>query len=86
MFLWSTYTCHLGIDYSCNVCMYVCVCVCVSAPSLLITNGMIWTPYNWLNKFYSLIWQLQLLLVVGVALELKYIMETNPIRVPYNGI
>ena len=21
---------------------------------LLITNGMMWTPYDWLNKFYSL--------------------------------
>ena len=27
--------------------------VCVSAPRLLITSGVIWTPYDWLNKFYS---------------------------------
>ena len=27
--------------------------VCVPIPRLLITSGMIWTPYYWLNKFYS---------------------------------
>ena len=32
--------------------MCVCVCVC-PPPRLLITSGMIWTPYDWLNKFYS---------------------------------
>ena len=37
----------------------VCVCVCVSVcppPRLVITSawcGMIWTPYDWLNKYYS---------------------------------
>ena len=36
------------------VCMCVCVCVCVSPPlRLLITSSMIWTPYDWLNKFCS---------------------------------
>ena len=36
-------------------CLYVCMCVCVhmSAPRLLITSGMIWTPHHRLNKFYS---------------------------------
>ena len=36
-------------------CVDVCVCVvCVCpTPRLLITNVMIWTQYNWLNKFYS---------------------------------
>ena len=31
------------------------VCACVSAPEaiILITSGMILTPYDWLNKFYS---------------------------------
>ena len=33
----------------------VCVCLCVCPPPRLsITNGVIWTPYDWLNKFYSL--------------------------------
>ena len=41
------------------VCMrvhaYMCACVCVSPPPrLLITSGVIWTPYDWLNKFYSI--------------------------------
>ena len=34
----------------------MCVCVCLRMslpPRLLITSGMIWTPYDWLNKFYS---------------------------------
>ena len=35
-----------------------CVCMCVSVsvcspPRLLITSGIIWTPNDWLNKFYS---------------------------------
>ena len=34
------------------VCVRVCVCVC-PPPRLLITSGVIWTPYDWLNKFYS---------------------------------
>ena len=35
--------------------MYMCVlvCVCVSTLTLLITSGVIWTPYDWLSKFYS---------------------------------
>ena len=37
-----------------SVCVFVCVCVCVCLPPrLLITCGVIWTPYDWLNKFYS---------------------------------
>ena len=34
------------------VCLCVCVCVCLP-PRLLITSGVIWTPYDWLNKFYN---------------------------------
>ena len=33
--------------------MYMCVFVCVSTPRLLIISGVIWTPYDWLNKFYK---------------------------------
>ena len=28
------------------------VCAHVSTPKLLITSGVIWTPNDWLNKFY----------------------------------
>ena len=31
-----------------------CVCECVCPPlRLIITSGVIWTTYGWLNKFYS---------------------------------
>ena len=43
------------------VCVYVCVCVCVCvcvSPRLLITSGVIWTPYDWLNNSTAIIWQL----------------------------
>ena len=34
--------------------MCVCVCMCVCPPPrLLIASGVIWTPYDWLNKLYS---------------------------------
>ena len=39
-----------------SVCVFVsvCVCVCVSALRLLITSGVIWTPYNWLKQVLQL--------------------------------
>ena len=43
-------------NISCADHQYVCVCVwmCVCPPPrLLNTIGVIWTPYDWLNKFYS---------------------------------
>ena len=34
--------------------LWPCETMCVSLPPrLLITSGVIWTPYDWLNKFYS---------------------------------
>ena len=35
-----------------RVCLCVCAFVCLP-PRLLITSGVIWTPYDWLNNFYS---------------------------------
>ena len=35
------------------VCVCVCVFACVSTLRLLITSGVIWTPYDWSNKFYG---------------------------------
>ena len=61
--------------------MYVCVCVFVCPPQkLLIISGVIWTPYDKTSST-AFVWQLQSLSVVGVALELKRVVETNPIRV-----
>ena len=38
----------------CPQCQYMHVFVYVSLPHrLLITSGMIWTQYDWLNKFYN---------------------------------
>ena len=31
----------------------MCACLCVSAPRILITSGVILTLYDWLIKFYS---------------------------------
>ena len=43
--------CLVSLNYFCaDVGMRVCVCVC-SPLRLLITSGMIWTLYDWLNKF-----------------------------------
>ena len=35
-----------------RVSSYVCISVCVY-PRLLITSGVILTPYDWSNKFYG---------------------------------
>ena len=38
----------------CGSSVCVCVCLCVCPPQrLFITSGMIWTSYDYLNKFYS---------------------------------
>ena len=47
--------------------MSVCVFVC-PPPRLLITCGMIWTPYNWLNKFYSRYMAIVVVIVNGRGL------------------
>ena len=42
--------------------MCACVCVC-PRPRLLIISGMICSPYDWLNKFYSC----YMAIVVGIV-------------------
>ena len=59
---------HYGIKYApgflklilrgLSVCMHVC-----QRPRLLITSGVIWSPYDWLNKFYSC----YMAIVVGIV-------------------
>ena len=42
--------------YKNSFCADVCMCMCPPArppPRLLIISGVIWTPCDWLNKFYS---------------------------------
>ena len=53
--LWPVCTWFLKIvSVWTSVCVFVCVCLCVCPPpKLLITGGVIWTPYYGLNKFYS---------------------------------
>ena len=47
----------------------VCVCVCVSTPEAInITSGMIWTPGDWLNKFYSRCMTIVVIIVNGGGL------------------
>ena len=61
---------------------FVLVCVCVSTPEeLLLTSGVIWTQYDWLNNFYSF----YMAAVVGIisigTLALMHIIETNVSKV-----
>ena len=43
--------------------------VCVCPPlRLLITSGVIWTPYDWVNKFYSFYMAIVVVIVNGRGL------------------
>ena len=52
----------------------MCVCVC-PPPRLLISSGMIWTIYDWLNKFYSFY------MATVVIIDSRCVVETNPISI-----
>ena len=61
------YSVHL-VSENCFVSSCVCVCVCVRAHvhlhlRLIVTSGVIWTPYDWINKFYSY----NMAAIVGIA-------------------
>ena len=47
------------------------VCMCVSTPRLLITGGMIWTPYDKLNKFYSCYMAIVVIIVDEHGLDMR---------------
>ena len=56
---WNCFCLENQCVYAC-VCMHVCVCVCVCVHMCVCMCvcvptpwGMIWTPYDWLNNFYS---------------------------------
>ena len=40
------------LSLSKSLCTDVCMCVCLPL-RILITSGLIWTLYNWLNNLYS---------------------------------
>ena len=54
-------------------CMCVWACICMPAPRLLITSGVIGTPYDWLNKLYSFYMAAVVSVIIGMALEMKCI-------------
>ena len=65
-------------------CVCACVCLCLSvclSPRLLITSSVIWTPNNWLNKFYSCYMAIVIFIVNGRGLALIRVVDTNPLRV-----
>ena len=51
-----------------SVCVFVCVC---PPPRPLITSGVIWTPYDWLNKFYSFYMAAEVVTGSGCGLRIK---------------
>ena len=61
--------------------------MCVSVfgcplPRLLITSGMIWTPYDWSNKGYSFYMMVAVVVINdGHGIRIEHIVETNLIRV-----
>ena len=52
----------------------MCLCVCVSTLRLLITSGVIWTPYDWLNKFYSCYMTIVVIIVnrCGLGIDMRH--------------
>ena len=67
-----------------NVILMPIVCVCQPL-RLLITSGVMWhdkDPHTInLKSSIAVIWQLYSLTLMGVALDLIRVVETNPIRV-----
>ena len=82
------------------VCVCVCVCacacvrVCVSSPKTINNyySGVMWhdtTPNDWLNKLYNFYITAVVGIFnsyIGVALELKCVIETNLIRLSYGTV
>ena len=62
------------------------MCVC-PPPRLLITSGMIWSPYDWLNNFYSFYVAAVVVIDDGYGLTVKAHRINQPIiRVSYRCI
>ena len=52
------------------MCTCLCVCLC-PPPRLLITSGVIWTLYDWLNKFYRCYMAIIVGIVDGCGLDIE---------------
>ena len=51
-------------------CPYVCLCLCL-LPRLQTTSGVIWTPYDWVNKFYSIYMAATIVISSGCGLGIE---------------
>ena len=60
-----------------SICVHVWLCV-FPVLRLLITSDMIWTPYDWLNRFYSF----YMAIVVGIVSRHDLTVEGHCINQP----
>ena len=61
----------LDTDFVNDVCtVYVCMSLC-PPPRLSITSGMIFTPYDWLNKIYSFYTEAAMIIGSGNGLRIE---------------
>ena len=78
---------YVGMCACVCMCMYVYACVCayvggcITDQRKFITSGMVWIPFDWLNKFYSYHLPPPIISIVNrYGLKMKCIVETNLIR------
>ena len=60
----------IEFDFVYDMCIYLCL-----PPRLLIISGMIWTPHDWLNKFYNFYMAAVVSSLVGMAFALIYVSQ-----------
>ena len=61
--------------------MCVCACACASVP-LVATDGVIWAPYDWLNKLYKSYVASVVSIVNGYGLLIKVHCRNKPKATP----
>ena len=67
-----------------SVCVFVCVCVC-PCPRLLITSGVMWCDMDLIRLVLQLIYG-NCSPLMGMALALVRVIDTNPLRVSQHCI
>ena len=71
------------------MCMCVCLCVCLP-PRLIITSGVMWRdmdPIPLVKQVLQLLYgNCMSLSLMGMALALVHVVDTNPLRVSYRCI